>query len=155
LFLHNLQTVLPDFKSNQRYLLTRWMQKHHVVKFLQTYKINPNYFIEEYAQRLISNLINMIENDFPLHQYLVTKEALLNFSDKDINLHDIFCLYQSLKDVCIELIEEGDILSSSIILNADRMIIDIYKVFERLIHDLLYFFAEEFFDLNSEYMQPA
>jgi len=155
MYLHNLQTVLPDFKSNQGVILTRWMQKHHVVQFLQNYEIKPTYFIEEYAQRLISNVINMIENDFPSHQYLVTKEALHSFSNKDINPHDIFCLYQSLKDVCIELIEEGDILSSAMVLNSDRIIIDIYKVFERLTHDILYFYAEEFYDVSSEYIQPA
>ncbi|PHR57093.1 MAG: hypothetical protein COA44_06800 [Arcobacter sp.] len=153
MYLHNLQTVLPDFKSNQNLILTRWMQKHHVVQFLQNYKVKPIYFIQEYALRLISNVINMVENDFPSHQYMVTKEALVSFSDKDINPHDIFCLYQSLKDVCIELIEEGNILSSPIILNKDRIIIDIYKVFERLTHDILYFYAEEFFDINSEYTQ--
>ena len=155
MYLHNLQTVLPDFKSNQNVILTRWMQKHPVVQFLQSYQIKPSYFIEEYALRLISNVINMIENDFPSHQYLVTKEALISFSHKDINPHDVFCLYQCLKDVCIELIEEGDILSSSMILNEDRIVIDIYKVFERLTHDILYFYAEEFFDISVEYIKPA
>jgi len=154
-YLHNLQTVLPDFKSNQNIILTRWMQKHDVVQFLQHYNIKPTYFIEEYALRLISNVINMIENDFSSHQYLVTKEALISFSHKDINPHDIFCLYQSLKDVCIELIEEGNIFSSSTLLHSDRIIIDIYKVFERLTHDILYFYAEEFFEISSQYTQPA
>lgn len=155
MYLHNLQTVLPDFKSNQSVILTRWMQKHSVVQFLQNYNIKPSYFIQEYASRLISNVINMIENDFPAHQYLVTKEALVSFEDKDINPHDVFCLYQALKDVCIELIEEGEILSSGLLLNKERIVIDIYKVFERLTHDILYFYAEEFYNISEDYIQPA
>jgi len=155
MYLHNLQTVLPDFKSNQSVILTRWMQKHSVVQFLQNYNIKPSYFIQEYASRLISNVINMIENDFPAHQYLVTKEALVSFEGKDINPHDVFCLYQALKDVCIELIEEGEILSSGLLLNKERIVIDIYKVFERLTHDILYFYAEEFYNISEDYIQPA
>lgn len=155
MYLHNLQTVIPDFKSNQSTILTYWMQKYNVVQFLQNYKIKPSFFVEEYATRLIANIINMIDNDFPVHQYLVTKEILISFEDKDINPHDIFTLYQALKDVCIELVEDGTILSSQVLLNKELIIIDIYKVFERLTHDILYFYAEEFYNIGSEYIKPA
>jgi len=145
MYLHNLQTVLADFKSSQTLILSRWMQKHYVVQFLQKKGIRPSEFIEGYALRLISNTILMIENDFEDERYLVSKELLFAFEDKDITPYDIFCLYQALKDVCIELIEEGDILSAQMLINRDNIIVDIYKVFEYLTKDILYFYAEEFY----------
>jgi len=150
MYLHNLQTVLPDLKSSQVIILTRWMQKHDLVQFLQNYDIQVSNFIEQYAMRLISNIINMVENDFPDNRHLVTEEILHAFKDKDINPYDIFCLYQALKDVCIELIEEGDILSSHLLLNKERIIIDIYKAFEQLTHDILHFYAEELYSISHD-----
>ena len=155
MYLHNLQTVLPDLKSSQAIILTRWMQKHYVVQFLQNYRIKPAFFIEKYALRLIANGISMVEDDFQSHQYLVTKEILHAFQDRDINPHDIFCLFQALKDVCIELIEEGDILSASMLLNRESIIIDIYKVFERLTQEILLFYAEEFYLIERDLQEST
>lgn len=153
MYLHNLQTVLADFKSAQALILSQWMQKYYVVKFLQTYEIRPTEFIEGYALRLISNTILMIENEFEDSPHLICKEMLFAFEDKDITPYDIFCLYQALKDVCIDLIEEGDILSAHMLLNREKIIIDIYKVFEYLTKDILYFYAEEFF--RTKESRPA
>ena len=144
MYLHNLQTVLADFKSSQTLILSRWMQKHYVVRFLQKYRIKPAEFIDGYALRLISNTILMIENEFEDNRYLICKEMLFDFADRDITPYDIFCLYQAVKDVSIELIEEGDILSSTLLLNRDRIIVDIYRVFEYMTKDILHFYAEEF-----------
>ena len=129
------------------------MQKHYVVQFLQQYGIRPSEFIEGYALKLISNTILMIENEFEDSRYLVSKEMLFAFEDKDIMPYDIFCLYQALKDVCIELIEEGEFLSASMLLNREKIIIDIYRVFEYLTKDILYFYAEEFY--HPQESQPA
>lgn len=153
MYLHNLQTVLADFKSSQVLVLSRWMKKHYVVQFLQKKGIKPSDFIEGYALRLISNMILMIENNFEDNRYLISKEMLFAFEDKDITPYDIFCLYQALKDVCIDLIEEGDILSAHMLLNREKIIIDIYKVFEYLTKDILYFYAEEFFHAKGS--RPA
>lgn len=150
MYLHNLRTVLADLKASQVLILTRWMQKYDVVRFLQKNEINPSDFIEKYALRLISNVILMVEDDFEDERSLVTKEILLAFEDKDINTYDIFCLYQSLKDICIELIEEGEILSAHMLLNRENIIIDIYKVFECLTKDILYFYAEELFNVSQD-----
>ena len=155
MYLHNLQTIIPDLKAHQSVVVSRWMQKDYITQFLQNYGISPEYFIEAFAYRLVANVIHIIENDFPIHQYLITKEVVMNFESKNINAHDVFTLYQSLKDVCIELLEEGQILSSGILLNSDRIVIDIYKVFERLTHDILYFYAEEFHSQDYSYVQPA
>jgi hypothetical protein len=129
------------------------MQKYYVVQFLQRNAIKPSEFIDGYALRLISNTIQMIENEFEDDRYLVSKEMLFAFEDKDITPYDIFCLYQALKDVCIELIEEGEFLSSSMLLNPEKIIIDIYRVFEYLTKDILYFYAEEFY--HSQESRPA
>lgn len=153
MYLHNLQTVLADFKSSQALILTRWMQKHYVVQFLQKYEIRPSEFIEGYALRLISNTILMIENEFEDNRHLICKEMLFTFEDRDITSYDIFCLYQALKDVCIDLIEEGDILSSTMLLNKEKIILDIYKVFEYMTKDILYFYAEEFY--HPQESRPA
>lgn len=153
MYLHNLQTVLVDFKSSQALILMRWMQKHYVVQFLQKYEIKPSEFIEGYALRLISNTILMIENEFEDNRYLICKEMLFTFEDRDITSYDIFCLYQALKDVCIDLIEEGDILSSTMLLNKEKIILDIYKVFEYMTKDILYFYAEEFY--HPQESRPA
>lgn len=153
MYLHNLQTVLADFKSSQALILMRWMQKHYVVQFLQKYEIRPSEFIEGYALRLISNTILMIENEFEDNRYLICKEMLFTFEDRDITSYDIFCLYQALKDVCIDLIEEGDILSSTMLLNKEKIILDIYKVFEYMTKDILYFYAEEFY--HPQESRPA
>lgn len=145
MYLHNLQIVLPDLKSSQPLILTRWMQKHVLVQFLQNNNIKPSIFIEKYALRLISNVISMIEDDFHDNQHLVTKEILHAFEDKDINQHEIFSLFQALKDVCVELVEEGDILSSNMFLNREAIFIDMYRVFEYMTNEVLQFYAEELY----------
>jgi len=150
MYLHNLQTILPDLKFSQNIILSRWMQKHYLVQFLQNHKIKPSIFIERYAMPMIANTIALVEDDFQNHKYLITKEILLNFQDKDINPHDIFCLFQALKNSCIELIEEGHILSSAFILNHELIIIDIYKVFEFLTENILAFYADEFYLIERE-----
>lgn len=156
MYLHNLQIVLPDLKSYQTLIVTRWIQKHFLVQFLQENEINPSEFVENYAIRLIANVISMIENDFDDAQGLVTKEILHTFNDKDINQYDVFCLFQNLKNVCIELIEEGHILSSNMLLNREAIIIDIYKVFEYITKEILRFYAQEYHQIiHNEEEQTA
>lgn len=150
MYLPNIKVVLPDIKSSQHILLSRWMQKHYLVQFLQEHQIKPSVFIEKYAMRIFSNLINMIENDCQESKYLVTKEIINTFKDQDINAYEMFCVYQDFKSACIELIVEGDILSSTLLLNRESVILDIYKLFEHITKELLRFYTEDFHPMQED-----
>jgi len=158
MLLQHLHTVIPDLKNAQQLILSRWMQKFCVVTFLHEYDIKPEYFINHFAVRIISNGLAMVEDSLEESDFYVTKELLDEFRDKEINPYDIFRIYKAMKEVCVELISEGDILSAEFLFNRDKIIIDFYRFFEGLTEGVLFYYAQEYYHnegaINAELFKP-
>lgn len=159
MYLEHMNTVMPDLKNAQQQILSRWMQKFYVVNFLHEYDIKPDYFINHFATRIISNGILLVEDSLESKDFYVTKELLNEFREKEINPYDIFRIYKAMKEVCIELINEGDILSAEFLFNRDKIIIDFYKFFEAMTEGVLFYYAQEYYHnegaINAELFRPA
>lgn len=158
MLLEHMHTVIPDLKNAQQTILSRWMQKFYVVNFLHEYDIKPEYFINHFAIRIISNGLVLVEDSLQNRDFFVTKELLDEFREKEINPYDIFRIYKAMKEVCIELINEGDILSSEFLFNRDKIIIDFYKFFEAMTEGVLFYYAQEYYHnegaINAELFRP-
>lgn len=143
--LQYIKTLVPDLKHSQDFILNRWMQQFAVVQFLQKYKIDSSYFIDNYAVEMIANGIILLESSLQEGEFTGTKRLLHDYKEYEITAYDIFEIFKAMKNVILTIIEEGDILSTNCLFNKDKIIIDLNNYFEEVTESLLHYYAHDYY----------
>jgi hypothetical protein len=142
--LYHLQPVISEFQLAHRAVVGIWMEDRTVAAFLEQYGIDAEAFDKEYARLLVRDLVPMVSRKFECHEWPVFVAFLEAMHARGVKHHDLHRIFAALKGIYIGMIgAEHAHLIVHPIFNHDKIIIELYRVFDYFLQKVLTFYTEK------------